>query len=467
MLILEPNADETSSRRDQNLERILVTGGQRLEGEVRVSGSKNSALALMAASLCAEGVTTLENVPNIGDIHVMIEMLTQMGCATRWSGEHRLEVEVDASNLDLTSNSSELSELVRKMRASFTILGPLLARLGEAQVALPGGCAIGTRSVDFHIKGLQAMGAEIKVEHGFVIAKAEKLHGAHILLDFPSVGATNHLLSTAVLAEGKTIIENAAQEPEIVDLARFLTSMGAKIKGAGTHRIEIEGVNRLKPSRHAVIPDRIEASTYAVAGAMTQGDILIKNVVLDHLLPVVLKLRECGVSIEPEGPSLRLVDSVRTTPPLCNLRVTLSGRAKAVNITAAPHPGFPTDTHPVVASMLAVAEGPSVISEGVYDRRFRYCNELQRMGAKIKVSGQTAVIEGVDRLTGARVSAPDLRGGAALVLAGLIAEGTTEITQLQYIDRGYEAFVQKLGNLGADIERLDPTVLLQPALSIA
>lgn len=422
----------------------------------------------MAASLCAEGVTTLENVPNIGDIHVMIEMMSKMGCATRWSGEHRLEVEVDTSNLDLKSHSAELVELVQKMRASFTILGPLLARLGEAQVALPGGCAIGTRSVDFHIKGLQAMGAEVYVEHGFVIAKTEKLKGAHIFLDFPSVGATNHLLSTAVLAEGKTIIENAAQEPEISDLARFLSSMGAKIKGAGTHRIEVEGVKRLKPVRHAVIPDRIEAATYAIAGAMTGGNVLVKNVVADHLLPVILKLRESGARVEVEGPTLRLVDNARTTPPLSALRVSMEGRARAVNLTAAPHPGFPTDTHPVFAAMLAVAEGTSVITETVYDRRFRYCSELQRMGANTRVSGQTAVIDGVDRLTGAQVSAPDLRGGAALVLAGLIAQGETEITQLQYIDRGYEAFVQKLLNMGANIERFDTAAILaRPALSFA
>ena len=449
------------------MEKIQITGGQRLQGEVRVSGSKNSALALMAASLCAEGVTTLENVPNIGDIHVMIEMMTKMGCATRWSGEHRLEVEVDTSNLDLKTHANELLELVQKMRASFTILGPLLARLGEAQVALPGGCAIGTRSVDFHIKGLEAMGATVSVEHGFVIAKAGKLRGAHIFLDFPSVGATNHLLSTAVLAEGKTIIENAAQEPEIHDLARFLVSMGAKIKGAGTHRIEVEGVKRLKPVRHSVIPDRIEAATYAVAGAMTGGSVLVKNVMEDHLFPVILKLREAGATVEAEGPALRVVDSVRSTPPLCNLRVSMTGRPKPVNITAVPHPGFPTDTHPVMGAMLTIAGGTSVITETVYDRRFRYFSELQRMGAKVRVSGQTAVIEGVDRLTGAQVSSPDLRGGAALVLAGLIAEGTTEITQLQYIDRGYEAFVQKLANLGADVERFDPNLLLRPALSFA
>jgi UDP-N-acetylglucosamine 1-carboxyvinyltransferase len=449
------------------VEKVLVAGGNQLAGEVRISGSKNSALAIMAAALCADGVTLLENVPDIGDIHVMMEMLDELGCKSRWTGDHRLEI--DTAGLTAAGDSSELVELVRKMRASFTILGPLLARFGEARVALPGGCEIGTRSVDFHIKGLHALGADVHVEHGYVIAKTERLNGAKILLDFPSVGATNHLLSTAVLAEGRTIIENAAQEPEIVDLARFLSAMGARIKGAGTHRIEVDGVKRLNPTRHRIIPDRIEAATYAVAAAATQGDIVIRNVVEDHLLPIILKLRECGVEIESEGPSLRLFDIGRALPPLCSIRVKSKLRScRPAHVTASPHPGFPTDAHPVLASMLTVADGASIVTETVYDRRFRYCSELQRMGANVTVSGQNALIEGVERLTGAQVSAPDLRGGAALVLAGLIAEGETEVTGLQYIDRGYEAFVPKLQQLGAEIERVSlESGLVRPALCIA
>ncbi len=446
-----------------------MTGGNRLSGEVRVSGSKNSALALMAASLCAEGVTTLENVPNIEDIRILIQMLTQLGCATRWSGSHQLQVEVDTSGLNMDDHSERLQELVGRMRASFTILGPLVARLGVARVALPGGCAIGTRALDFHIKGLQALGAEVVLDHGFVIARAEKLIGAEIFLDLPSVGATNHLLSTAVLAEGHTTIENAAQEPEIVDLARFLNAMGAKIKGAGTHRIEIEGVKRLKPVRHVVIPDRIEAATFALAGAITGGDILIRDCVEDHLTPVILKLREAGVTVQPEGPALQMFSGKKQSHALSALRVKMEGRPLPVQITAAPHPGFPTDVQPLMAALSTVGSGASIIKEAVYDSRFGYTDELRRMGAHIRVSGQTAIIEGVDRLTGAQVAAPDLRGGAALVLAGLVAEGQTEVTQIQYIDRGYEEFVIKLAEMGALIERKAPQSMpyFRPMLSVA
>ena len=357
--------------------------------------------------------------------------------------------------------SNRLQELVSKMRASFTILGPLVARFGEASVPLPGGCDLGTRAVDFHLKGLQAMGAEVSVVHGQAIAHASKLHGANVLLDCPSVGTTNHLLSVAVLAHGRTVIENAALEPEIIDLARMLSEMGANIKGAGTHRIEIEGVRRLKAVRHTVIPDRIEAATFMIAGAMTRGDIVVRNVVEDHLLPVVLKLRECGVDIQVDGPALYLFPSRRSAPPLTSFRVRMNGRPNGVHVTAMPHPGFPTDAHPVLGALMTLANGTSLITETVYDRRFRYCNELQRMGANITVTGQNAVIEGVDRLTGAQVSAPDLRGGAALVLAGLAAEGETEISDLQFVDRVYEEFVRKLEKMGAKIERYDPSLAVR------
>lgn len=433
------------------MEAIYIQGGSRLRGEVTISGSKNSSLAILAASLLAEGETVLDNVPDIGDIHTMLDMLQHLGVRAEWCAPHRLRL--DTSRV-VTSETTY--EPVRRMRASFNVLGPLVARLGAARVALPGGCDIGARNVDYHVKGLQALGAHVVVEHGYADARAERLRGAHVFLDYPSVGATNQIISAAVLAEGVTVLENAAEEPEVVDLACFLNRMGAKVRGAGTKRIEITGVKRLKPTHYRVIPDRIEAATFAVAAAMTGGDVVIHKVVPEHVKPVVLKLRETGADVTIETPQARLLDSqFSDTVQVASLRVRGKGRPKAVDITATPHPGFPTDVHPPMAALLSVADGTAVITETVFERRFRYAAELQRMGADIVVSGQTAVVRGVERLTGAQVVAPDLRAGAALVLAGLMAEGETEVTGLEHIDRGYECLVDKLKALGAEVVRWD------------
>jgi len=431
------------------LEAIYIQGGNRLEGEVVASGSKNSSLAILAAVLLAEGETFLDNVPDIGDIHTMLDMLEHLGAKAEWCGDHRLKI--DTSSI---TTSETAYEPVRKMRASFNVLGPLLARFGHAKVALPGGCDIGARNVDYHVKGLQALGAQVTVEHGFADARADRLRGAHIFLDYPSVGATNQIISAAVLAEGTTIIENAAEEPEVVDLARFLNRMGAKIKGAGTKRVEITGVRRVKPIKYRVIPDRIEAATFAVASAMTGGDVTIHRVVYEHIKPVLLKLRETGAEITVEKPAARLLDpEFPDAEEIVSVRVRGRGRPRAVDITAAPHPGFPTDVHPPMAALLSIADGTAVITETVFERRFRYAAELVRMGADIVVSGQAAVVRGVEKLTGARVVAPDLRAGAALVLAGLVAEGETEVSGVEHIDRGYENLESKLAQLGANVIR--------------
>lgn len=433
------------------MDRIYIQGGARLKGEVAVSGSKNSSLAILAATLLTDGETVLDNIPNIGDIQTMLDMLQHLGAKVEWCGSHRLKVDTT-----FVVSSATAYEPVRKMRASFNVLGPLLARLGSARVALPGGCDIGARNVDFHVKGLQALGAQVSVNHGYTDAKADRLRGAHVLLDYPSVGATNQLISAAVLAAGTTIIENAAEEPEVVDLARFLSQMGAQIRGAGTKRVEVQGVTKLHPTTYKVIPDRIEAATFAVAAAMTRGDVLIHNAVHDHVKPCLLKLKDTGAEVSIERPAPHLVDpQFPDTVEVASIRVRADRRLTSVDITATPHPGFPTDVHPLMAALLSTANGVSVISETVFERRFRYAAELQRMGADITVSGQTAVVRGVEKLTGAQVSAPDLRAGAALVLAGLVAEGETEVSGLEHIDRGYERLVEKLSSLGADVVRWD------------
>ncbi|MGM9570861.1 MAG: UDP-N-acetylglucosamine 1-carboxyvinyltransferase, partial [bacterium] len=331
-------------------------------------------------------------------------------------------------------------DLVRKMRASFYVMGPLLARLGEAKVSIPGGCAIGSRPIDLHLKGFAALGAEVVTNHGCISTKCSKLVGEKVYLDFPSVGATENIMMAACLAEGTTTLENAAKEPEIVDLANFLNSMGAKVRGAGTDVIKIEGVQELRGIRYAVIPDRVEAGTFMVAAAMAQGDILVKNVVFDHLKPVTAKLREAGVSIiEEEG----------------NIRVTAKKRCKAVNIKTLPYPGFPTDMQAQFMALLAVASGTSVVTETVFENRFMHADELKRMGSNIKIEGHTAVINGVRKLAGAPVKATDLRAGAALILAGMVAEGETEITNIEYIDRGYYRIEDRLRSIGVNIKRIE------------
>ncbi|MEN6520812.1 MAG: UDP-N-acetylglucosamine 1-carboxyvinyltransferase [Armatimonadota bacterium] len=416
------------------MDKLYIIGGTPLRGTIRASGSKNGALAIMAASLLAKGRTVLSNVPKIGDIYTMVEMLSALGADCEVSGDN---VSIDATNL----RSSEAPyDLVKKMRASFTVLGPLLARKGYAKVAMPGGCDIGARPIDFHVKGIQALGAHIETEHGFVEAEAERLHGSEIYLDFPSAGATQHIMTAACLAEGMTVIQNAAMEPEIADLAKYLTAMGARIEGAGTTTISVEGVKELIAVSHRIIPDRMEAGTFAVAAAMTQGDIKIEGACPRQMEPSILKLRETGAVVTVGEDWLRVRENAR---PL------------ATDVVTMPHPGFPTDMQQPFVALLSIAQGTSIITENVYERRFRYISELQRMGADIKQDGRTAIVKGVDKLTGAQVTATDLRAGAAMIVAALGAEGESEISGLEHIDRGYERLVDKLQELGAEVMRAD------------
>lgn len=415
------------------MQKIYIVGGNRLSGEVRISGSKNGTLAIMAGALLAKGTTVLENVPRIGDIDTMIEMLQQLGVKARWSGPN--QVEIDAT--EITSNEAPY-ELVRKMRASFCVTGPILARLGYAKVPMPGGCDIGARPVDFHVKGLQALGAKVSIEHGYVEAEAEKLKGAHIYLDFPSAGATQHIMTAACLADGITRIENCALEPEVVELANYLIAMGGRVSGAGTSTIEVEGVEELHGVKYKIIPDRIETGTFAIAGAITRGEVTMTHAVPAHCTAVFQKLQDAGISVEVGADWAR---------------VRCDSRPLATDIKTMPHPGFPTDMQQPFTALLSIADGTSVVSDTVYERRFKYVSELQRMGADIVQEGRTAVIKGVPQLTGAEVTATDLRAGAALILAGLAAEGRTEVSGVEHIDRGYEGIVDKLAALGADIVR--------------
>ena len=415
------------------MEKIYVVGGNRLEGEVKISGSKNGTLALMAGALCAKGTTILENVPRIGDILTMIEMLQELGVKARMDENNR--VEIDATDI---SHCEAPYELVKKMRASFCVTGPILARYGYAKVPMPGGCDIGARPVDFHVKGLQALGAKVSIEHGFVAVEADKLKGAEIYLDFPSAGATQHLMTAACLAEGTTKLENVAQEPEVVEIAQLLIAMGAKISGAGTGTIEIEGVRELRGTTHSVIPDRMEAGTFATAAGITGGDITLLSAVPEHCTATFQKLQETGIRVIPGRNSVRIIADKRPV---------------AIDLKTMPHPGFPTDMQQPFAALLAIADGTSVVSENVYERRFKYVSELNRMGADITQEGRTAIIKGVPSLMGAEVMSTDLRAGAALVIAGLAAEGRTEISGIEHIDRGYEDIVGKLASLGAEITR--------------
>lgn len=417
-----------------SLDKICIQGGRRLQGRVKTSGSKNATLAIMAASVLSEGQVTLRNIPHIGDTHTMIELLNELGASTHFMDESTLVI--DSSSIH---RYEAPNELVRRMRASFCVLGPLLARFGYARIPVPGGCDIGARPVNFHLDGLKKLGANIQLEHGIYTAEARHLEGTSIYLDFQSAGATQHLMTAACLASGTTIIENCATEPEVVDLATFLNTLGARVEGAGTTTITVHGVKHLQGGTYTVIPDRMEAGTFAVAAAITGGNIIIEEAILDHMRPVISKLRETGVQVNVvEGNCLQ---------------VSRNNRLSAVDIKTMPHPGFPTDMQQPFAAMLSIAEGTSVITETIYESRFRYVNELNRMGADIKVQGSTAVITGVERLTGAPVTATDLRAGAALICAGLVAEGGTEIMGVEHIDRGYENIVSKLQSLGADIQR--------------
>lgn len=406
-----------------------------MSGQVKISGAKNAVLPIIAAALLAETPSTLTEIPDLDDVRTISEVLACLGVRVvrRAAGE----LHIDSSDV---KSSEAPYELVRKMRASFLVMGPLLARRGHAKISLPGGCAIGTRPIDLHLKGFEAMGANVTLGHGAIEARAShRLTGARIYLDFPSVGATENIMMAACLAQGQTILENPAEEPEIVDLATYLNSMGARIRGAGTNVIRIDGVDSLHGAEHAVIPDRIEAGTYMVAAAITDGEVLLENVVAEHLKPVIAKLKEAGVAVE-EGED--------------QVRVRGTGQRRSVDIKTLPYPGFPTDMQAQFMALMTITSGTSIITETVFENRFMHVDELKRMGANIKIEGRSAVVEGVPYLTGCPVKATDLRAGAALVLAGLVAEGQTEIGCIHHIDRGYENLVGKLQRLGADIERV-------------
>ena len=427
----------TLMKRRIPVSRFIINKAKPLKGKVRISGAKNSVLPIIAASLLADGQSVIEEIPDLHDVKIMCDLIKFLGANVNINRDRRV-LEIYTGNI---FNNPTPYELVNKMRASFLVLGPLLARTGRARISLPGGCAIGTRPVDLHLKGFSAMGVEIVQEHGYIEAKVDgKLKGEKIYLDFPSVGATENLMMAAVLAEGQTIIENAAIEPEIVDLATYLIEMGGDVKGAGTDTIRINGVNSLKGTTHIVIPDRIEAGTFMVASAITGGDVTINNVVVDHLKPISAKLREAGAEVSEE---------------LTSIRVRACGRTKALDIKTHPYPGFPTDMQAQMTALMSKAEGTSMIIETIFENRFMHVSELKRMGANIKIEGRSAIIEGKPELTGAQVKATDLRAGAALIIAGLAAEGTTEIRNIEHIDRGYAKIDEKLKSLGADIERIE------------
>lgn len=421
-----------------SLERLLIQGGNTLKGKVTINGAKNSALVLMAASLLGtQDIIILDNVPRLADIEIMAEVLQSLGAKATFTSHHTLEV--DARGLNA---SKAPYDLVTQMRASFFVLGPLVARMGRAEVALPGGCAIGSRPVDIHLKGLEAMGASIEIEHGNVIVETQgPLKGADITLSFPSVGATENLMMAACLAEGQTHLRNVAREPEIEDLANFLNAMGAQISGAGSDTIVIEGVKALKqPIRYSVMPDRIEAGTFMVAAAITQGDVIVEKAPVTAMDSLIATLREANVTID-------VLDQE-------TLRVRGNQPIRPVHIRTMPHPGFPTDMQAQMAVLLAAAEGTSSITETVFENRFMYVDEMLRMGSQMRVEGRTVTILGNAELSGAPVQGTDLRAAAALVLAGLIADGETSVSNLHYLDRGYENFEHKLAGLGANICRV-------------
>jgi UDP-N-acetylglucosamine 1-carboxyvinyltransferase len=418
------------------MERFRVVGGARLSGVVKVAGAKNSALKLMAATLLAPGKSTITNLPNIADVDYMAELLTRLGCT----------VEIDMAksqvSIDVPQKISHRADydLVRKLRASINVLGPLVTRVKKAEVALPGGDAIGSRGLDFHIDGLTQMGAQVHSEHGYVIAEAPTgLIGASITLDFPSVGATENIMTAATLAKGITVIDNAAREPDVVDLGEFLIAMGAKISGLGSHKIEITGVANLKPATHATLPDRIVAGTWAFAAAMTRGDITIENGRADHLELPLDKLVAAGAVV---------------TTTKDGFRVKMDRRPSSVDVATLPYPGFPTDLQPMVITLNAIADGTSLVTENVFEGRFMFVNELLRLGAKIAVDGHHAAITGIEQLSAAPVAATDIRAGAGLVLAALVSDGETIIEDGFHIDRGYPDFAKQLTQLGADVTRI-------------
>lgn len=421
------------------MEKIIVRGGKRLNGTVRVEGAKNAVLPIIAAALLAsDGKNVLSEVPVLSDVYTINEVLRHLNAEVVFENN---QVTIDSSK---ELNIEAPFEYVRKMRASVQVMGPLLARNGRARIALPGGCAIGSRPIDQHLKGFEAMGAKVQVGNGFVEAYVEgELKGAKIYLDFPSVGATENIMSAATLAKGTTILENAAKEPEIVDLANFLNAMGAKVRGAGTGTIRIEGVDKLYGANHSIIPDRIEAGTFMVAAAITGGDILIENAVPEHLRSITAKMEEMGVKIIEENEGVRVIGP---------------DKLKAVDIKTMPHPGFPTDMQSQMMALLLQADGTSMITETVFENRFMHVEEFRRMNADIKIEGRSVIMNGPNSLQGAEVGATDLRAAAALILAGLVSEGYTRVTELKHLDRGYVDFHKKLAALGATIERVNEKV---------
>lgn len=417
------------------MERLIVKGGNRLVGTVKTSGAKNAVLPIIAASILGTSPSRLDEIPALEDVRTICAVLECLGIKVDASEPHTLKID----SREITSCEAPY-ELVRSMRASFLVMGPLLARKGYARISQPGGCAIGTRPIDLHLKGFEALGVKIEQGHGYIEASApEGMTGANIYLDFPSVGATENIMMAAAMANGTTVLENPAEEPEIVDLANYLNQMGARVRGAGTNVITIEGVSELHGVQHSVIPDRIEAGTYMIAAAMTGGDVIIENVLPEHQKPLIAKLREAGALVEED---------------IDRIHVVGSGRLKAVDIKTLPYPGFPTDMQAQMMAMLSVAEGRSKITETVFENRFMHVVELNRMGANITTEGRSAVITGPAHLTGCTVRATDLRAGAAMILAGLVAEGVTEICDIYHIDRGYEEIAAKLTRLGADIKRV-------------
>lgn len=416
------------------MDQYIISGGNPLVGEVTIGGAKNAALGIIAAAIMTDETVTIDNLPNVKDINVLLQAIEGIGARVERVSSH--VVKINGSTIGSISIDYEY---IRKIRASYYLLGALLGKYKKAQVALPGGCNIGSRPIDQHIKGFEALGASVSIEHGMIEAQAKELKGSHVYLDVVSVGATINIMLAACLADGQTIIENSAKEPHIVDVANFLNSMGANIKGAGTDVIRIKGVERLKGSEYSIIPDQIEAGTFMVAAAATKGDVLIKNVIPKHLEAISAKLEEIGATIEEFDDSVRVV---------------ATKRLGHTHVKTLPYPGFPTDMQPQMAAMLALSNGTSIVTESIFENRFKYVDELSRMGASIKVEGNTAIIDGVKSITGAIVSAHDLRAGAAMVIAGLMAEGITIVDQIHFVERGYEEFEIKMQNIGAKMEKV-------------
>ncbi len=416
------------------MEQYVIKGGTPLVGEIEIGGAKNAALAILAAAIMTDDTVVVENVPDVRDTNVMLQAMESIGVKIEKTDRHT--VKINAKNIH--GHVIE-DDYIKKIRASYYLIGALLGKYKKAEVSLPGGCNIGSRPIDQHLKGFRALGAQVDIAHGLIIAEAESLKGNHIYLDMVSVGATINIMLASVMAEGLTIIENAAKEPHVVDVANFLNSMGANIKGAGTDVIRIKGVSSLSGTEYAIIPDQIEAGTFMFAAAATKGDITVKNVIPKHLESISAKLMEIGCEIEESDDAVRVVAS----KPLGH-----------THVKTLPYPGFPTDMQPQITVILGLSEGTSIVTESIFENRFKYVDELTRMGANIKVESNTAIIDGVNRYTGASITAPDLRAGAALVLAGLAAEGITLVDDIRYIERGYEAFDEKLRNVGAQIEKV-------------